>query len=110
MLKMEILQNKKNNLMHREEIIVTLHSDITPSKIQIIERISEQMKKSPENIVVEKIQGSYGTRNVKVYAKVYDDLISKQKFEVVSRKTRKKSAEEAKKSAEAVKVEAAGVA
>ncbi|MFA6022640.1 MAG: hypothetical protein WC781_00975 [Candidatus Pacearchaeota archaeon] len=100
---MEILQTKKNNLLHREEIVASLESEITPSKTQVTQMISDQLKKPVENIVIEKIESNFGTKNVRVNAKVYNDVQSKEKFETVTRKAKKKIAEEKKKAAEAAK-------
>jgi small subunit ribosomal protein S24e len=101
---MEILQNKKNNLLHREEVVISLESKSTPSKNEVIKEVSEKMKKPAENIVIEKIDGKYGERKVKIYAKIYDELKFRDKFETIPRKIKKKIAEEAKKAAEAAKV------
>ena len=98
---MEVLQNKKNNLLHREEVLISLDANVTPSKLIIVEDVSKHMKKPVGNIVIEKIDGRFGTKNVLVYAKIYDDEKSRHKFEVVSRKLKKKLVEEAKKATEA---------
>lgn len=87
---MEILENKKNNLMHREEIVISLKSEITPSKSEAINLISEKLNKSSEKIVIYKIEGKYGVQDVKIYARIYDDKNFKDKFETISKKMRKK--------------------
>lgn len=103
---MEILSNKKNSLLHREEIKFIIESDITPSKDQVSKIISEEFKKPSETIVIEKIESNFGTKKAKISAKVYNDLNSKNKYEIISRKQRKKEAEEIKKAKEAEKTSA----
>jgi ribosomal protein S24E len=100
---MEIIKDFKNSLMKRQEFIVMIESEITPSKTEVIKLISEKTKKPAENVVVERIKGQFGLKKFKVEVLVYDDIESKDKYQVVTKKERKKQAEEAKKAAEEAK-------
>tara|TARA_Y100000310_G_scaffold234890_1_gene237911 strand:+ start:764 stop:1252 length:489 start_codon:yes stop_codon:yes gene_type:complete len=103
---MQILEQKDNKLLNREEVIVELTSETIPSKVDVTKQIAEELKKPEENVVIGKINTNFGNQTFKVSAKVYDDSESKDKYETISRKQRKKQAEEAKKiEAEAKKVE-----
>ncbi len=94
---MQVLENKKNMLLNREELVATIQSEKTPSKIEILKIIANQLKKHEDQIVVEKIEGNFGNHEFLIKAKIYDDVKTKDKYEVVPRKVKKKRAEEAKK-------------
>jgi ribosomal protein S24E len=94
---MQIIEQKDNKLLNREEVIIELTSETIPSKIDITKQIAEELKKPEENVVIGKINTNFGNQTFKVSAKVYDDSESKDKYETISRKQRKKEAEEAKK-------------
>ena len=94
---MNILENKKNMLLNREEIVATLQTEITPSKDEIAKAIAIKLKKHEGQIVIEKIEGNFGNHEFIIKAKVYDDVKSKDKYETVTRKEKKKRAEEVKK-------------
>jgi len=96
----DILEHKKNVLLDREEVILLINADVTPSMKQTSELISNKFKSSADNIVVEKINGQFGSKQFKVYAKIYNNLKSKEKYETISRKQRKKLIEDAKKTEE----------
>lgn len=102
---MKITETKKNPLLHREEITAVLESAVTPSESQVVQMIAESTKKPSENIVIEQIKSNFGTQEVKIKAKIYDNQDHRKRIEVVTRKAKKKAAEEAKKAAEAAKVE-----
>lgn len=96
----KILEHKKNALLNREEITLIVRAEITPSVKQAAELFSEKFSKPVENIVVESIKGQFGSKEFRVYAKIYHDSKSKEKYEVVTRKHRRKLAEEVKKAEE----------
>jgi ribosomal protein S24E len=100
---MKIIEIRRNNLLNREEITAVLESQVTPSNQEVIQLISENTKKPADQIVIEKINSNFGTRQVKINVKVYNDLKSKEKFETVTRKAKKKTAEDSKKAEEAKK-------
>ncbi|HLD98478.1 MAG TPA: hypothetical protein VI815_04075 [Candidatus Nanoarchaeia archaeon] len=100
---MEIIQKNKNILLNREEIVVLLTENSTPSKESLKEKIASHFKTSNENVVIDRVNSNFGTKNFIVHSKIYDDKKSKDKFEVISKKQRdasKKAAEEADKKAQ----------
>lgn len=101
---MEILKQTKNSLLHREEVVITLEQTVTPSKQEVTKMLSEKLKKPEENIVIEKVGSKFGSQTFTISAKVYDDVKSKDKYETVPKKVRKKQAEEAKKKADEEKI------
>ena len=103
---MNILQEKKNPLLHREELIITIESEVIPTNSDVKKQISEKTKKPEENIIIENINSDFGNKTFKINALVYDDVESKEKYTTVSRKELKKRAEEAKKAVEEKEKEA----
>ncbi|MEK6890526.1 MAG: hypothetical protein AABX03_00130 [Nanoarchaeota archaeon] len=100
---MEVIQKHKNHLLDREEVIVVVKEEITPSKNSLQEKIASHFKSSKENVVIEKIEGKFGKKEFTVYSKIYDNNKSREKFEVISKKQRdaiKKAAEETAKKAQ----------
>ena len=101
---MEILEHKKNNLLHREEVIVSLKHSSSPSKKEAAKLLSEHFKKHEENVIINKIASGFGSKEFKINAKIYNTAEDKKNYETITRKQRRKSAEEqAKVAAEAKK-------
>jgi ribosomal protein S24E len=94
---MNLIKEFDNKLLHRKEVVISLNSEKTPSKVDVSKELAKNFKSSEENIIVEKIESKFGKKEFTVYAKVYHDLASKNKYETVTRKEKKKRAEEAKK-------------
>lgn len=104
---MEIIEQKNNQVLHREEINFLIESVSTPSIKEVAKLVSEKFKKPEENIVVTEIIGNFGRKKFSVSARIYDSHESKKKYEVIPRKQRKKDAKEAaeKKAEEAKKIQ-----
>jgi ribosomal protein S24E len=100
---MEILKQFDNKLLNRQEIIVKLESQATPSKLDVKKSLSEKFKSPEEQIVIEHIYGKFGSQVFTIEAKIYDSIESLSKYETVTKKERKKREEEAKKAAEEAK-------
>lgn len=97
---MEIKTEFNNKLLHRKEIVITLESNVTPSKTDMLKQISDKYKSGEDTIVIDKIEGKFGRKDFSVSAKIYDNLEAKNKYETITRKERKKRIEEAKKAEE----------
>ena len=102
---MNIIEEKNNNLLHRQELVLTIEGDSAPSNSEIIKKLSEQIKKPEENIIIEKISSGFGNKTFTIKANIYKDSESKNKYVTISKKQRKKLAEAEKKAKEEVKVE-----
>ena len=100
---MNIIKQKNNNLLNREEIVLEITKDSIPSKLNLKKEISEKLKKPEENIVIEKVNSQFGNKKFIITAKVYNDSKSKEKYETITRKQRKKILEDSKKQAEEAK-------
>lgn len=94
---MEILEQVNNKLLHRKEIVLVVESDSTPTNNGLLDEIAEKFKAKKEDIAIVYIKGKFGTNQFEVFVKIYDNLESRERYETVTRKARKKSAEEKKK-------------
>jgi len=101
----KILKNFKNELLNREEIIMELEQNVTPSKQEVTKKLSDELKKPGENIVIEKINSKFGSKKFIIFAKSYNNAEEKAKYETIPKKVKKKTAEEAKKTSEEAKAE-----
>jgi len=88
---MNILEQKHNKLLDREELIIEITESIIPSKVDLTKRIAEELKKEEENVVINKVDTQFGSHKFKVIAKVYDSAESKEKYETITRRDRKKT-------------------
>lgn len=94
-MEMKILKQNKNPFLHREEFILHLDANKNPS----FSEVKEALGKDANLTVVKGISGNFGRESFNAEVLVYDSEDSKKKIEKISRKERKKLAEEAKKAA-----------
>lgn len=103
-MKIEIKKQKKNPLLKREEISVSIEhpGKATPSRREILPELAKVLKSSEDLIIIDKIFSVYG-RNVseaRVLAYKKKDEIPKEKLEKMKgRMTEKKKAAPAEASA-----------
>lgn len=95
---METKSNVRNELFKRNEITFRLNSEKTPNFEEIKDKISEQLKKSKENIKVNSIKGNFGLRQFNINTYVYDSEEDLNKAEQKTQKQRKEELEKTKKS------------
>ena len=78
---MNIVTDKKNDLLKRREIIVELSVPKTPSFVEMQQQLSEKLKAASEVIAVKSITGSFGNSSFSIEAFVYASEADKNKFE-----------------------------
>ena len=91
---MEVKTDTRNELFKRNEMVLCLEADKTPSFVEVRQMIVEELGKSEENIDVYGIKSGFGNNNFKIEINVYDskkDLDNIKKLEVTS-KQRKEEA------------------
>lgn len=94
-MEMKILKQSKNPFLHREEFTLHLTSEKNPSFAEV----KDALGKDANLTIVKSISGNFGRESFNAEVLVYDSDDSKNKIEKISRKERKKLAEEAKKAA-----------
>ena len=89
----KITKQFKNPFLHREEFAMEIKSNVSPSSADVKKEIGQ----NEELTVVKRIDGNFGKHGFNAVAVVYDSKENKDKIEKISRKARRKIAEEAKK-------------
>ncbi len=106
---MQIIENTRNELLKRDEINALVESEQNPNFEEMRKKLSEQIKKPEENINVYSIKGSFGSKEFKIKAYVYDSKDDLEKNKIKTKKQRDAEAKEIKevksKSAEEVEEE-----
>lgn len=91
---MNIVDQKKNALLGREEIVLELEHKTTPSYAEIETMIHEKFKTDKGAIAVKGIKGLFGSKHFRIKAFLYDSASEKEKIE--PKKKVKKNPGEAK--------------
>ena len=81
-----ILEKKENLLFNRKEIKADVESEITPSRKDIKELISEKLSTSPENIKIKNILGKFGSKIFRITANIYASEQDKDNVEPKSKR------------------------
>jgi ribosomal protein S24E len=95
----KVIKQTKNPFLHREEYVLDIKADKNPNFVEIKQAVG----KDESLTIVKKISGNFGRGSFSADVVVYDSMENKNKIEKISRKERRKLAEEAKKAAEAAK-------
>ena len=112
-MKTKIIKREKNPFLEREELVLEIENDSTPTS----DEVKKEIGKNAELTVIKKINTNFGKQTFIVEAIVYDNAKAKEKIETIPQKirkkieadkkteeeTKKKAEEEAKKAAEEVK-------
>jgi len=69
---MEILNDVKNDLLKRQEVIGLVVAEKNPGFVGMKKTVSEKFDKPEEVLDVYNIKGSFGSHEFKVYAYIYD--------------------------------------
>lgn len=98
---MEIIQNTENKLLGRKEVLATMSNEKgTPKRLEIKKELAKVLKVKEDLVVVNKVTHKYGSSNLNIRAKVYDDeksfKINARPHMVLRNKAKEASSEEAK--------------
>lgn len=89
----KIIEEKENKVFNRKEIKAEIQASKTPNKEEISKSIAEKFSVEKELVVIEKINGKFGSLVFSVSAKVYKSLADKERIEPKSKKDKKAAAE-----------------
>jgi small subunit ribosomal protein S24e len=80
---LRVVSERFNKLIRRLEVeaVVTHQGMSTPSRRELIEVLSKLYSKSPELVIVRKIESEYGVGVSRVYAYIYEDPDRLKSFE-----------------------------
>ena len=94
-MKIQIINEKKNPIFNRKEIILEVESEIVPSHIEAEKIVSEKFKTAPESLKIKKIHGKFGSKFFQISANIYSSKEEKENIEAKPKKEKK--AEESSK-------------
>ena len=78
---MEIIVDKKNELLKRRELKVVINVDSNPGYAGASKVISEEFKSPEENVVIKTLKSKFGRDTFLIDAFIYDSLEDKNKIE-----------------------------
>lgn len=78
---MQILTDHSNSLLHRRELTLVLSTTTNPGLQAFTTGVAEQLKVSPECVVVTRMAGSYGKQNIVADVFVYESVDMKNKIQ-----------------------------
>ena len=85
-MKSKIIKQEKNPFLQREEFVLEISSDVTPTEAEVKKGIG----KDEDLIVVKKIGTNFGRQKFMTEVVVYDNKEAKKKVETIPQKVRKK--------------------
>ena len=91
-MKTTIISQEKNPFLEREEFMIKVEAESTPTEAQII----EDLGKDANLTVVRGIRTNFGVQSFIADVVVYDSEEAKEKYVVLPQKVKKKMAEEKK--------------
>jgi ribosomal protein S24E len=106
MMEFKPIIEKENLLFQRKEIEGTLLSEAAPSKVEVTKMLAEKYSSPEDTIIVETIEGRFGSQEFIIVAKIYKSKEILNSTETKTKKQReaeKKAEEDAKKAEEEAK-------
>jgi len=98
-MEFKIIKQEKNPFLEREEIILEIKNEITPTA----DEVKSVIGKDTTLTVIKKINTNFGKQIFMVEALVYDNIEAKNKIETIPKKIRKKMEADEKATKEAEK-------
>ncbi len=94
---MKIIEEKKeeNPALNRKKITLKIKNyEETPSRQEVLEKISAKLNQEKENIVIDKIEQEYGKKEAKCIVKAYESPEDREKYSKKYKKERNHKEEE----------------
>lgn len=102
-MKTNVVKTTKNPFLSREEVLLEIHNDVSPS----LEEIKQSLGKESDCVVIRRVHSQFGKRRFIAEVMVYDSKDAREQVETIPKKVKKKMEEERKAAEEAKKKEAA---
>lgn len=102
-MKIDIIEEKRNDLFSRNEVKIKVEEEIIPSKEEARKIVADKFSVDLELVRINKIEGKFGTHLFIIEADIYD---SKDEFFRVVKKTKQEIDAEKKAEEERLKAEA----
>lgn len=75
------MEELKNELLQRKEIITEISSDSTPKTEEALKKVSDFFNVPEDRIVIKKIEGRFGMHSFLIKAYIYDSVDIMNKIE-----------------------------
>jgi len=105
---LKIISENKNDLFKRNEVVLEITSQISPSKVEVDELLSKKYSTVPEKIRIKKIAGKFGSHVFTISAHIYptkEDMFAVEHFSKKEKQRIEKFEQEKNKPAEEIKEE-----
>jgi len=103
-MKIEILKENENKLLHRNEIEYLIKDiSVTPSRKELIKKIAALKGTKEENIVIENIIQEFGKKEARAIVRIYEneDFLKRIELEhIIKRHKKEEQKKEEEKTAE----------
>jgi len=70
-MELQIIKDKTNPLLKRREISLSVKNKVTPSRIEVKNKLAALLNSKPELIVIEHLDTIYGKQELKGIASIY---------------------------------------
>jgi ribosomal protein S24E len=80
-MKVEVLSNKKNPLLKREELKLIVFQESNPSFSEAAKIVSEHSKKPEDDTAIKAVKGKFGRKSFLIEAYVYHSKADKEAIE-----------------------------
>ncbi len=104
-MKFEAVDQKKNPLLKREEVMLTVNHEgkPTPSRTDLLEPLAKELKSNKDLILIDKIFSVKGSQASRIKAFVFDrkEDMPKEKLEIIKKRMEKSKEKAEKKEGEA---------
>jgi len=94
MSEIKIIQDIKNPLFNRREIIAEIKSEISPKSSEAIEVLSKHFSVSGEHIALKNVLGNFGSKMFDLHANIYS---SQKERDAIEKKPKTSKTAEVKK-------------
>jgi len=92
-MEIKIEKQEHKPLVERDEVVVNIKSETTPSNAQVKEEIAKKLNKTQELVIVKKINQKFGEHKASALAYVYKSQEALTKFEPKKKEKREKTEE-----------------
>jgi len=76
----QILNKNENPLLKRKEVQLVIKSEITPSRVDVLNEICKKLSCKPEVVRIKKINGAFGMKSFDVYVEIYNSESDKEVY------------------------------
>ena len=81
-MKVEIIEEKENPLLHRKELTLKITEfDKTPTREEVRNQITAKLGAKEKTLLLDEIKQEYGKQEAKAFVKIYEDEKKLQEYE-----------------------------